>query len=174
MTTHFNLAILTDNTASNRVIDAPASETGVPDPGPSTLALEEETICKAPHLNSCANKRNRPMQLTGVVLLTYRGEPGPVRGIPAGYKSDNSWDFSDAGEQDCSNRRNITPLLAYTSWRGHPNRGWEQSYGQGNNIAVLEWQRAPSSAVAESAIWPSNQKSASAPHVRLPQVAVLS
>ena len=151
MTVHFNLAILTDNTASNRVIDAPASETGVPDPGPSTLALEEETICKAPHPNSCANKCDRPTQPTGAVLPTYRGEPGPVRGILAGYESDNSWDFSDAGEQDCSNRCNITPLLAYTSWRGRPNRGWEQSYGQGNNIAVRgsnmphpwPWQNQP-------------------------------
>ena len=40
MTTHFNLAILTDNTASNRAVDAPATETGVPYPGPSTFASE--------------------------------------------------------------------------------------------------------------------------------------
>ena len=136
MTTHFNLAILTDNIASNRVVDAPASETSVPDPRPSTLASEKETICKTPHPNSCANKHDRSAQLTSVVLLTYRGEPGPVRGIPAGYESDNSWDFSDAGEQDCSNRCNIMPLLAYTSRRGCPNRGREQNYGQGNSIAV--------------------------------------
>ena len=136
MTAHFNLAILTDNIASNRVVDAPASETGVPDPRPSTLASEEETICKAPHPNSRANKRDRSAQPTSAVLPTYRAEPPPVRGILAGYESDNSWDFSDAGEQDCSNRCNIMPLLAYTSWRGHPNRGREQNYGQGNNIAV--------------------------------------
>ena len=49
------------------------------------------------------------------------------------------------------NRHNITLLLAYTSWRGHPNRGWGQSYGQGNNIAVRggnashlwPWQNQP-------------------------------
>ena len=103
MTVHFNLAILTDNIASNRVVDAPASETGVPDLRPSALASEEETICKAPHPNSRANKHDRSAQLTSTVLLTYRAEPGPVRGIPAGYESDNSWDFSDAGKQDCSN-----------------------------------------------------------------------
>ena len=102
MTMHFNLAILTDHTASNRAVDAPGSETGVPDPGPSTFASEEETICKSPHPNSRTNQCDKPAQLTGVVLPTYRGEPGLVRGILVGYKSDNSWDFSDVGEQDCS------------------------------------------------------------------------
>ena len=48
MTVHFNLAILTDNIASNSVIDAPVSETGIPDPGPAAFVLEEETICKTP------------------------------------------------------------------------------------------------------------------------------
>ena len=151
MTTHFNLAILTDNIASNRVVDAPASETSVPDPRPSALASKEETICKAPYPNSHANKCDRSVQLTSTVLPTYRAEPGPVRGIPVGYESDNSWDFSDAGEQDCSNQHNIMPLLAYTSWRGRPNRGQEQNYGQGNNIAVRggnaphprPWQNQP-------------------------------
>ena len=84
MTTHFDLAILTDNTASNRVVDVPASETGAPDPGPSTIASEEETICKAPHPNSRANKCDKLTQPTSAVFPTYRGEPGPVRGIPAG------------------------------------------------------------------------------------------
>ena len=102
MTTHFNLAILRDNIASDRAVNAPTTETGVTDPGPSTFVSEEETICKSPHTNSHTTKCNKPAQLTGVVFPTYRGEPGPVRGIPVGYESDNSWDFSDAGEQDCS------------------------------------------------------------------------
>ena len=102
MTAHFNLAILTDNTASNRAVYAPTSETSVTDSGPSTFVSEEETICKSPHTNSCTTKCNKPAQLTGAVFQTYRGEPGLVRGIPAGYKSDNSWDFSDAGDQNCS------------------------------------------------------------------------
>ena len=141
MTTHFNLAILTDNIASNSVADAPASETGIPDPGPTAFASEEETICKAPHPNSRANKCDKSAQPTSAVLPTYRVEPGPVRGILAGYESDNSWDFSDAGEADCTQLHHVTPLVAYTSWRGHPNRGREQSYGQGNNIAVRDGKR---------------------------------
>ena len=151
MTAHFNLAILTDNTASNRVVDAPASETSAPDSGPSPLASGEETICKAPYPNSHANKHDKPMLPSSAVLPTYRGEPGPVRGIPAVYESDNSWDFSDAGQQDCSQWCNIMPLVAYTSCRGCPNRGQEQSYGQGSNIAVRggnaphpqPWQNQP-------------------------------
>ena len=136
MTAHFNLAILTDNTASHTAVNASTTETGVTDPGPSTFVLEEETICKSSHTNSHTTTHDRTAQLTDAVFLTCRGEPGLVTGIPVGYESDNSWDFSDAGEQDCSHRHNITPLVAYTSWKNHPNRGWHQSYGQGNNITV--------------------------------------
>ena len=136
MTAHFNLAILTDNTASDITVNALRTETGVTDPGPSTSAPEQETACKTPYRNSHAAKDNKPTQPTGVVFPTCRGEPSLVRGIPAGYKSDNSWNFSDAGEQDCSCRNNITPLVAYTLWRGCPNSGRGQNYGQGKNIAV--------------------------------------
>ena len=118
---------------------------------PQLLHRRRRPYVRPPHPNSHANKHDRPAQPTGAVLPTYRGEPGPVRGILAGYKSDNSWDFSDAGEQDCSNRCNIMPLLAYTLWRGRPNRGRKQSYGQGNKIAVWgsnaphprPWQNQP-------------------------------
>ena len=151
MTAYFNLAILTDNTASNSVVDAPASETGISDPTLTTIAREEETICKAPYPNSLANKCDRSVHPTSAVLLTYRAEPGPVRGILAGYKSDNSWDFSDVDETDCTQLHHATPLVAYTSWRGRPNRGREQSYGRGNNITVRgsnmphprPWQNQP-------------------------------
>ena len=85
MTVHFNLAIVMDNIASNSVVDAPASETSIPDPGPIAFISEEETICKTPHPNSHTNKHDRSAQLTTAVLLTYQVEPGPVRGIPAGY-----------------------------------------------------------------------------------------
>ena len=47
MTTHFNLAILTDSTASNKAVNCPTAETGVTDPGPSNFVLGEETICKS-------------------------------------------------------------------------------------------------------------------------------
>ena len=136
MTTHFNLAILTDSTASNKAVNAPTTETGVTKPGPSNFVWEEEMICKSPHTNSCTTNGDKPTQLTGAVFPTYRGEPGPVRGIPVGYKSDNSWDFSDADQPDCSHQPSITPLVAYTSWRGRLNRGRGQNYRLGNNIAV--------------------------------------
>ena len=151
MTAHFNLAISMDNIALNSVVDVQASETGLPDARPAAFTSEEETICKTPHPNSRSNKRNRSAQLTTAVLPTYRTEPGPVRGIPAGYESDNSWDFSDAGEADYTRLHQVTPLVAYTLWRGHPNRGWEQNHGQGHNITVWggnaphprPWQNQP-------------------------------
>ena len=62
----------------------------------------EENICKALHPNSHANKHDRGTQPMSTVVPTYRVDPGPVRGIPAGYESDNSWDFADGGEADCS------------------------------------------------------------------------
>ena len=136
MTAHFNLAILTDNTASNRVMNAPSSETGVPNPRPAAPASDEETLCKALHPNSLANKRDRSAQLTNTVLPTYRAEPRPVRGIPTGYDSDNSWDFSDADKTDCSQLPHAMLLVAYTLWRGRPHRGREQNYRRGNHIAV--------------------------------------
>ena len=70
------------------------------------------------------------------VVPTYREDTGPVKGIPAGYESDNSWDFSDGGKADCSHAPRTTTLLAYTSWRGRPNQGREQNFGRGANIAV--------------------------------------
>ena len=115
MTAHFNLAILTDDTASNRLVDALTSETSIPAPEPPTPASAEETICKALHLNSHANKRDRTTQPTSTVVPTYRADPGPVRGILAGYESDNSWYFSDVGEADCSQIPQTMPLIAYTS-----------------------------------------------------------
>ena len=102
MTAHFNLAILTDNTASQTVVNASTTETGVTEPSPSTFVSEEEMICKSPHPNSRTTQCDKTAQPTGTVFPTCRGELGLVRGIPAGYESDNSWDFSDAGEQDCS------------------------------------------------------------------------
>ena len=151
MTAHFKLAILTDNTASQTVVNALTTETGVTEPSPSTFVSEEEMICKSAHPNSRTTKCNKTAQPTGAVFPTCRGEPGPVRGILAGYESDDSWDLSDTGEQDCSCRQNITSLVTYPSWRNRPNRGWDQSHRPGNNIAVRgcpaphpqPWQNQP-------------------------------
>ena len=56
MTVHFNLAILTDDKASNSFVDAQTSENGIPPPEPPTPTSAEETICKALHPNSRALK----------------------------------------------------------------------------------------------------------------------
>ena len=136
MTAHFNLAILTNDIASNTYVDAPAGQTGIPASEPPTSADAEETICKALHSNLHLSRRDRAPQPTSAVVLTYREDTGPVKGIPAGYESDNSWDFSDSGEADCSCVPRTTTLLAYTSWRGRPNQGREQNYGRGANISV--------------------------------------
>ena len=121
MTAHFNLVILTDDIASNTYVDATAGQTGIPASDPPTSADTEETICKALHPNSHPNRRDRAPQPTIAVVPTYQEDTGPVKGIPAGYESDNSWDFSDGGEADCSHAPRTTTLLAYTSWRGRPN-----------------------------------------------------
>ena len=102
MMAHFNLAILTDNIASNTYVDAPAGQTGIPASEPPTLADAEETICKALHSNLRPSRRDQAPQPTSAVVPTYREDTGPVKGIPAGYESDNSWDFSDSGKADCS------------------------------------------------------------------------
>ena len=68
MTTHFNLAILTDNEASNRLVDASTGETGAPAPEPTNPVSDEETICKAIHWNSHANKCDKSTQPTSAVI----------------------------------------------------------------------------------------------------------
>ena len=120
MTAHFNLAILTDDIASNTYLDAPAGQTGIPASEPPTSADAEETIYKALHSNLHPVRRVRAPQPTSAVVPTYREDTGPVKGIPAGYKSDNSWDLSDSGKADCSR---ASRTMTYTSWRGRPNRG---------------------------------------------------
>ena len=136
MTAHFNLAILTDDIASNTYVDAPAGQTGIPASEPPTTEDAEETICKALDTQLRPNRRDRAIQPTSAVAPTYQEDRGPIKGIPAGYESDNSWEFSDSGEADCSRAPRTNTLLAYTSWRGRPNRGRDQNYGRGANISV--------------------------------------
>ena len=136
MTAHFNLALLTDDIASSTYVDALTGQTGIPASEPPTSADAEETICKALDTDLRPTRRERAPQPTSAVVPTYREDRGTIKGIPAGYESDNSWDLSDSGEADCSRAPRTTTLLAYTSWRGRPNRGREQNYGRGANISV--------------------------------------
>ena len=165
MTAHFNLAFLTDDIASNTYVDAPADQTGIPASEPPTSVDAEETICKALNTDLCPTRCERPPQPTSAVVPTYREDRGPIRGIPAGYESDNSWDFSDSGEADGSRAPRTTTLLAYTSWRGHPNRGREQNYGRGTNISV-RGGNAPHSRPWQSQPYGRRTRSQEALHAR--------
>ena len=49
MMAHFNLALLTDNTASKKPANAQESETAIADPGPSTSTSDQEMTCKTPY-----------------------------------------------------------------------------------------------------------------------------
>ena len=115
MSAHLDLAFLPDTKDSHSVVNASAVETGAAEPKSATFRPEEETLCKSSHPNSRAAKCDRNPQPTGAVFPTCRAEVGPVRGIPAGYESDDSWDISDAADQDCSRCQNITTLVAYPS-----------------------------------------------------------
>ena len=68
MTAHFNLAILTDDIASNTHVNAPAGQTGIPASQPPTSADAEETICKALNTDLHLSRRDRapqrPVQLS--------------------------------------------------------------------------------------------------------------
>ena len=62
MMAHFNLAILTDDIASNAYMDAQTGQTSIPASDPPTSADTEQTICKALHPNTRPNRRDRTPQ----------------------------------------------------------------------------------------------------------------
>ena len=87
MVAHFNMAILTDNTGSEALVNAQTTETGVPNPSPSTSAFEQEMTCKTPYINSSAARPTKPAQPTGnsnitplVAYLPWRNHPNRGRG----------------------------------------------------------------------------------------------
>ena len=138
MTAHFNLAILTDNTVSEKPANAQESEVAIADPSLSTSTSDQETTHKTPYRCKGDPNTTRPRtQHTGTVLSTCRNDYGLVNGIPGGYESDNSWDgTSTIGKQDCSQNNDIASIVAFRTWTSHPNRGRGQTYGQRNNITV--------------------------------------
>ena len=66
-------------------------------------------------------------------LPTCRREYGHVNGIPAGYKTDDSWD-NDSHPHE--HTHNIVPLLTLHPWNNCPHRGHEQHQRQTNNTPV--------------------------------------
>ena len=152
MKAHFNLAVLTEDTESGKPVNAQKKENAVADPDLSTSASDQETTHKTPYRSNSAVKTTRRAQPTSAVSPTCRRNYNLVHGIPAGYESDNSWDCnSTIGEPDCMRNNDITPLVAFRVWTNCPNRGWGQSYGQGNNINMTNgnapysrlWHRQP-------------------------------
>ena len=92
MTTHFNLAVLVNETKTNETINAQKPETTTVDAEPSTLTADEETYVKIPSQHNAANHDPKKAHPTGAVVPTCRRDYGLVNGIPAGYETDDSWD----------------------------------------------------------------------------------
>ena len=114
MTAHFNLAVLTENTESDKPANAQKPETTVTDPSPSTSASDQETTCKTPYRSNSAIKATRCAQPTGAFSPTCRRDYDLVHRIPAGYESDNSWDCNfNIGEPECMHNNDITSPVAF-------------------------------------------------------------
>ena len=139
MTMHFNLAVLSNESNTNKAIDAQKPETTTVDTAPSTSTADEETYVKIPSRHNSANRDTKRVHPTGAVLPTCRREYRLVNGILVGYKTDDSWDqnsITHEPEHVHNHTHNIVPLLALCTWTNHPNRGWGQPHRQNNNINV--------------------------------------
>ena len=135
MTAHFNLAVLSNETDVNKTSDAQKPEATTLDAEPSASAADEETYVKIPSHCYAANCDAKKQHPTGAVAPTCRREYGLVNGIPAGYKTDDSWD-NDSHTHEHTHTHNIVPLLSIRPWNNRPHRGREQPHGQHNNINV--------------------------------------
>ena len=131
LTAHFNLAVLEDQKYVDISPDAHKPAATTQDAELSASALDEQTYVKIPsrHAEHSASRRPHP---TGAVTPTCRREYGLVNGIPAGYKSDDSWD-NDSHTHKHTHTHNIVPLLALRPWRNSPRRSREQQQPRKNN-----------------------------------------
>ena len=84
MTTHFNLAVLSDESNINKAFDAQKPETTPVDAAPSTSIADEETYIKITSRHNSANRDTKRVQPTGAVSPTCQQEYSPVNGILAG------------------------------------------------------------------------------------------
>ena len=91
LVTHFNLAVLENQKDIEISPDAPKPAATPQDAEPSASASDEQTYVKIPSHHAGNSATMRP-HLTGAIAPTCRREYGLVNGIPAGYKSDDSWD----------------------------------------------------------------------------------
>ena len=139
MTAHFNLAVLLNETKTYETVDAKKPEATSLDAELSTSTANEEMYVKIPSWHNAANRDPKKVHPTRAVVPTCRRDYGPVNGIPAGYKTDDSWDhdsLTHEQEHAHTNTHNIVPLLALCTWSNRPNRGREQLHRQNNNINV--------------------------------------
>ena len=137
MTAHFNLAVLSNETKTNETVDAEKPEATTLDAEPSTSMADEETYVKIPSRHNPANRDPKKTHPTGAVVLTCRRDYGLVNRIPAGYETDDSWDYDSLTherEHAHTHTHNIVLLLTLRTWSNRPNRGHEQLHRQNNNI----------------------------------------
>ena len=139
MTTHFNFAVLLNETNFNKMLDAQKPEATNLDAEPSTSTADEETYVKIPSRHNAANCNPKKQHPTGAIAPTCRRQYGLVNGIPAGYETDDTWD-NDSHTHECehthTHTHNIVPLLELCTWSNRPHRGREQLHRQNNNINV--------------------------------------
>ena len=135
MAAHFNLAVLSNETNTNKTIDAQKPETTTVDAAPSTSTADEKTYIKIPSQHNSANRDPKRVHPTGAVIPTCRREYGLINSILAGYETDDSWD-QDSLTHELEHTHNIVPLLALRTWTNCPNRGQGQPQRQNNNINV--------------------------------------
>ena len=139
MTTHFNLAVLSNETKTNETIDAQKPETTTVDAEPSTSTADEKMYIKIPRWHNAVNRDPKKVHPTGAVVPTCRRDYGLINRILAGYETDDPWDqdsLTHELEHAHTHTHNIVPLLALRTWTNCPNRGWEQPQRQNNNINV--------------------------------------
>ena len=137
MTAHFNLAVLSNETKTNKTVDAQKPEATTVEP--STSTTDEETYVKVPSQHNIGNHDPKKAHPTGAVIPTCRRDYRLVNGIPAGYETDDSWDHDSLNhEQEHAHTptHDIIPLLTLRTWSNRPNRGHEQPHRQNNNINV--------------------------------------
>ena len=128
---HFNLAVLEDQKDIEISPDAQKPAATPQEAELSASAPDKQTYFKIPscHAENSATTRPHP---TGAVTPTCRREYRLVNRIPAGYKSDDSWD-NDSHTHEHTHTHNIVPLLALCPWRNSPRRGREQQQPRQNN-----------------------------------------
>ena len=135
MTAHFNLAVLVNETDTNKTSDAEKPEATILDAEPSASTADEQTYVKIPSRHYATNCEPLKQHRTGAIVPTCRTDYGLVNGIPAGYETDDSWD-NDSHIHEHTHTHNIVPLLALRTWNNRPHRGREQQHRQINNITM--------------------------------------